>query len=91
MTLKKRLEKKRQGQVFTIHYSLFTIKVMDIKQILKNNKITQEELALYVGMTREALNINLNKGEPKKGLVNNVKLLVLEKKGIKFDVDLELN
>lgn len=61
---------------------------MNIKEILKANKITQEEFADHIGMTREGLNLNLNKGNQKKMMIDSLKLLVSEKRGVKIDVKL---
>ena len=61
---------------------------MEIKQILKDNKITQDEFAQYVGLTRVGLNKSLNHGEQKQGLINNLKMMVAEKRGIKLEIKL---
>ena len=63
---------------------------MNIKEILKAHKITQEEFAEYLGMTREGLNMKLNRDEPSKSIINNLKFLVAEKRGVKITVDLEI-
>lgn len=62
--------------------------ILEIKQILKNNKITQDEFAQYLGLSREGLNKSLNHGKQKKGLVNNLKMMVAEKRGVKLDISL---
>ena len=62
---------------------------MNIKQVLKENKITQEEFAKYIGMTREGLNIKLNReSEIKKPIIHSLKLMVMEKRGLKIDLKL---
>ena len=61
---------------------------MEIKQILKNNSITQDEFAEYLGLDRVSLNKNLNHGKQRKGMINNLKMLVAEKRGIKFEIAL---
>ena len=62
---------------------------MNIKQILKENKITQEEFAVYIGMTREGLNMKLNReGEIEKPIIDSLKLLVMEKRGLTIDIKL---
>ena len=62
---------------------------MNIKQILKENKITQEEFAVYIGMTREGLNMKLNReGEIEKPIIDSLKLLVMEKRKLTIDVKL---
>lgn len=61
---------------------------MEIKEILKANRITQEELANYLGITRTALNISLNHGNQKRSVLNNLKFLVAERRGLRFDIDL---
>jgi len=63
---------------------------MNIKEILKAHKITQEEFAEYLGMTREGLNMKLNRDEPSKSIINNLKFLVAEKRGVKIIVDLNI-
>ena len=63
---------------------------MDIKEILKQHKITQQYFADYLGMTREGLNMKLNREEPSQSIINSLKFLVAEKRGVKIDVDLEL-
>ena len=62
---------------------------MNIKQILKENKITQEEFAVYIGMTREGLNMKLNReGDVEKPIIDSLKLLVMEKRGLTIDIKL---
>jgi len=63
---------------------------MNIKEILKQHKITQEEFAEYLGMTREGLNMKLNRDEPSQSIINNLKFLIAEKRGVKITVDLEI-
>ena len=63
---------------------------MNIKEILKAHKITQEEFAEYLGMTREGLNMKLNRDEPSQSIINNLKFLIAEKRGVKITVDLEI-
>jgi len=63
---------------------------MNIKEILKVHKITQEEFANYLGMTREGLNMKLNRDEPSQSIINNLKFLIAEKRGVKITVDLEI-
>mgnify|MGYP003660086928 CR=1 FL=1 len=54
--------------------------ILEIKQILKDNKITQEEFAQYVGLSRVGLNKNLNHGQQKEGLIKNLNQMIEEKK-----------
>ena len=61
---------------------------MDIKQTLKDNKITQEEFALYLGLTRENFNIYLNHGKQKQSIIDSLKIFIMEKRGIKIDITL---
>jgi len=61
---------------------------MNIKQILKDNNITQDEFAEYLGVTREGLNKNLNHCEPSKSMIDSLKLLVARKRGVTFDINL---
>lgn len=63
---------------------------MDIKQILKDNSITQDEFADYVGLSRVGLNKNLNHGTQSKSLKNNLKMMIAEKRGIVIDVNLSV-
>ena len=62
---------------------------MNIKEILKANRITQEEFADYLGMTRGGLNLKINRDKPSQSIINNLKFLVAEKRGIKIAVNLE--
>jgi len=64
---------------------------MDIKEILKQHKITQQSFAEYLGMTREGLNMKLNREEPSQSIINSLKFLVAEKRGVKIEVDLNLD
>ena len=61
---------------------------MDIKQTLKDNKITQEEFANYLGIDRVNLNINLNHGKQKQSIIDSLKIFIMEKRGIKIDITL---
>jgi DNA-binding transcriptional regulator YiaG len=62
---------------------------MNIKEILKANKITQEEFAKYIGMTREGLNMKLNREcEIEKPILDSLKLLIMEKRGLKIEINL---
>ena len=61
---------------------------MDIKQTLKDNKITQEEFAKYLGIDRVNLNINLNHGKQKQSIIDSLKIFIMEKRGIKIDITL---
>lgn len=62
---------------------------MNIKQILKDNKITQEEFANYIGMTREGLNMKLNRDSKiDKPIIDSLKLMVMEKRGLKINIDI---
>ena len=60
---------------------------MDIKQTLKDNKITQEEFADHIDLSRTALNLNLNGGEQKKPMIDCLNLLLAEKKGVTINID----
>lgn len=53
---------------------------MNIKEILKSNDITQQEFADYMGYTRQSLSGTLRDGKERKSLINNLKLIILEKK-----------
>jgi transcriptional regulator with XRE-family HTH domain len=61
---------------------------MNVKEILKSNGITQEEFANYIGIDRVSLNKNLNNSTQKKGMINNLKMIVAEKRGIKIEIAL---
>jgi len=61
---------------------------ININEILKKNNITQKEFAEYLGMTREALNTNINHGKQRNGMINNLKLFVAKKRGIIFDIEI---
>jgi predicted DNA-binding protein (UPF0251 family) len=61
-----------------------------IKDILKYNDIDQKEFAEYLGISRVGLNKNLNHSKQKRGLINNLKFLIAEKRGFKIDVDLSI-
>ena len=61
---------------------------MDIKQTLKDNKITQEEFANYLGIDRVNLNINLNHGKQKQSIIDSLKIFIMEKRGVKIDITL---
>ena len=61
---------------------------MDIKQTLKDNNINQEDFALYIGMTREGLNVNLNSGKQRQMMVDSLKIYIAEKRGVKIDITL---
>lgn len=63
---------------------------MDIKAILKQHKITQQDFANYLGLTREGLNMKINRGEPSQSIVDSLKFIVAEKRGFKIDVNLDL-
>jgi DNA-binding Xre family transcriptional regulator len=59
---------------------------MDFKEKLTSNNITQQEFADYIGIDRVSLNKNLNQGKQKKGMINNLKMIIAEKRGVKLDI-----
>lgn len=59
---------------------------MDIKQILKDNHITQEEFANYINMSRIGLNNTLKNKRKTTLLLNSLKVLLAEKQGIEFNI-----
>jgi transcriptional regulator with XRE-family HTH domain len=62
---------------------------INVKEKLIEHKITQKEFAEFIGISRIALNKSLNNSKnPKKGLINNLKMLVAEKKGQKLEIEL---
>jgi len=60
--------------------------LMDIKAILKSNDITQQEFADYMGYTRQSLSGTLKEGKERKSLINSLKLILLEKRGVSIDL-----
>lgn len=60
---------------------------MDIKSILKKEGITQDEFASHLGQTRVGVNKSL-KQEPSKERIHSLKILVAQKRGVAFDIDL---
>ena len=76
------IPQKKEGE--PIH-ELHQIK-MNIKETLKANGITQEEFANHLGVTREGLNLNLNKGKQKKSIEEALKLYLAEKRGFSFEL-----
>lgn len=61
---------------------------MQIKELLDKNKITQEDFAKYLGMSRVGLNKKINHGKPKQYILDSLKMYVARKRGIKFDISL---
>jgi transcriptional regulator with XRE-family HTH domain len=59
---------------------------VDIKQILKDNHITQEEFANYINMSRIGLNNTLKNKRKTTLLLNSLKVLLAEKQGIEFNI-----
>ncbi len=59
---------------------------MDIKQILKDNHITQEEFASYIDMSRIGLNNTLKNKRKTTLLLNSLKDLLAEKQGVEFNI-----
>jgi transcriptional regulator with XRE-family HTH domain len=59
---------------------------MDIKEVLKTNKITQQEFADFMGYSRQSLSGTLRDGKERKSLINNLKLILLEKRGVSIDL-----
>jgi transcriptional regulator with XRE-family HTH domain len=59
---------------------------MDIKQILKDNHITQEEFASYIDMSRIGLNNTLKNKRKTTLLLNSLKVLLAEKQGVEFNI-----
>lgn len=59
---------------------------MDIKEVLKINKITQQEFADFMGYSRQSLSGTLRDGKERKSLINNLKLILLEKRGVSIDL-----
>jgi len=59
---------------------------MEIKQILKDNNITQDEFASYIEMSRVGLNKTLNNNRKTKLLLNSLKVLLAEKQGVEFNI-----
>jgi transcriptional regulator with XRE-family HTH domain len=59
---------------------------MDIKQILKDNHITQEEFANYIDMSRIGLNNTLKNKRKTTLLLNSLKVLLAEKQGVEFNI-----
>ena len=59
---------------------------MEIKQILKDNKITQDEFASYIDMSRAGLNKTINNNRKTKLLLNSLKVLLAEKQGVEFNI-----
>ena len=59
---------------------------MDIKEVLKTNKITQQDFADYMGYTRQSLSGTFREGKERKSLINNLKLATAEKNGISIDI-----
>jgi transcriptional regulator with XRE-family HTH domain len=59
---------------------------MDIKQILKDNHITQEEFASYINMSRIGLNNTLKNKRKTTLLLNSLKVLLAEKQGVEFNI-----
>ena len=59
---------------------------MDIKEVLKANKISQQEFADFMGYTRQSLHYTLTNNKERKSLMNNLKLILLEKRGVSIDL-----
>jgi transcriptional regulator with XRE-family HTH domain len=59
---------------------------MDIKEVVKTNKITQQEFADFMGYSRQSLSGTLRDGKERKSLINNLKLILLEKRGVSIDL-----
>jgi transcriptional regulator with XRE-family HTH domain len=59
---------------------------VDIKQILKDNHITQEEFANYIDMSRIGLNNTLKNKRKTTLLLNSLKVLLAEKQGVEFNI-----
>ena len=61
---------------------------VNVKEVLKSNHITQSEFAEFIGLDRVSLNKNLNNRTQKKGMINNLKMIVAEKRGLKIEIEL---
>jgi predicted XRE-type DNA-binding protein len=61
---------------------------IEVKEVLSKNNITQQEFSDYLGITRVALNKSLNHSKQKRGLINNLKMFIAEKRGLKINVEL---
>lgn len=58
---------------------------MNIKQILKDNGISQEEYASRIGLSRTAINLSLNgEGKQRRSDLDTLKLMIAEKRGVKI-------
>lgn len=60
---------------------------MDIKKILKQNKITQQELADRCGISRQAMNTKLNSSQPPICFIDVLTVMILERRGVKLDTN----
>lgn len=63
--------------------------LMEFKKALKANKITQEAFASRIGMTRIGLNNKINKGNIGTSLLDSLKMMIAEKRGLTIDIKLQ--
>lgn len=63
---------------------------MNINSVLKANGTTSKEFAAFIEMTEQGLCRKLKSGKLDRATENNLKMFLMEKRGIKLDVSLKL-